>query len=638
MFTGDQNSLVPFVRELLESLLKDFRRFYPEIGPDFDLDLITVGKRLTSEGLGFATKTLPRLGKCIDLALLGCSPLRAEGFKYSGRSAFPAFLRGLLGLVFDKTTGMVLQEPMVSAISDLRQICYIVYKLEVPYDDSLVENCVNKFTDTDSSLPISSGHLTSTERQILLVANVVVKEVLRDFDPLDIIPQNGPGELATGEKPWEKFTFSRRYEKVDTLYDFESFNLASYSHFCDIAENNELKNVEFVASGDEWSKLAVVPKDSRGPRLIAMEPHELMWIQQGIKARLYKHLEEHWLTKGHVNFTKQEINRELALKASLSAEYSTLDMSDASDRVSLWLVKEVYKDTSLLDALLATRSSKVRLPDGSFFIYKKFAPMGSALCFPIEALTFWALTLATWHVKRKLPLLLARRLVWVYGDDIITRGDLHLDLLSTFPSFGLKFNEGKCCTTGYFRESCGMDAYKGESITPIRVKKLPPVDRKDASSIVAYATQSNLFWERGYYSAGNYLKTKVEEVLPKRYRLPVVTRRDVGFLAWYCRVGYHETRPKRWSKDLQRYVYKSVVVKSPTATIAADDWSELLRHLVFQGKEFPRVGVYPERYRIRLQESWGSSPRGLRVGGLPTTILSVPVWSEQSEWAGWLRA
>lgn len=629
--------LQSFLLQLLCSLFKDLLRMHKEKASDLERDLVTIRERLSSEGLGFITKTLPRLGKDIDFALQGRSPLQFPNFARSGRLALPAFLRGLLGDVFDKTTGWVLDNPSVLAISDLRQVCFLCYKLEVPYESSLVEACVNKFVSVDSSLPTHGGHLCSAQRRIIAVSRALCQGVVGSFDPLNIIPGHGPGEVATGEKPSEKFKFTRRYEALDELYNFEEYFLASFSHYADTAEGNVL-HLQDVYRGEEYSCLAVVPKDSRGPRLIAMEPLEYMWLQQGIKKGLYDLIESHDLTQGHVNFTDQKINRDLALLASTQSSLVTLDMSDASDRVSMWLIEQLYEGTELLSALRATRSSRVKLPSGEFQVYKKFAPMGSALCFPIEALTFWALAVACMHVCLDVPILLARKLIWVYGDDIICRNELVESLFKHFPAFGLKFNEAKCCVSGRFRESCGMDAFAGEDVTPIRVKALPPRSRKDANSIVAYLDQSNLFWSRGYYSIANFLSNWVENIvgelpivplipreiealkkdIKKTKEFPVFKRRGIGFLALYSRVGYAETRRRRWSETYQRVAYKNLVPRPSYDRVDSghEHWSELLRSLVCQGKEYPRVGVYPKRYTVALKSIWDDKPHPTVPGGV----------------------
>lgn len=605
MNNGTQNSLNPkFYLGLLRNLLIDLERFYPEIVADLNRDWMTIRSRVSCEGLGFLTKTLPKLGKAIDASLAKDIPLRETGFSTAGRTALPAFLRGLLGMVFSKTTGRLLKEPSVTAVTDVRQICFMFYKLEVPYESSTMDAKVDSFTAVDNSLPASGYALESpSDKAVCLVAKRLLDRLLSDFKPLKgFRPKHGPGAVATGESMEGKYTFPRRYEQLEEYFPFEDFFLLSYTHFCDTAENNILNKVD-VPSGEATSRMAAVPKDSRGPRLIGMEPLELMWVQQGIKDNLYDWIETHPLSRGHVNFTDQGVNRSLALSASLTSRHVTLDMSEASDRVSLWLVEELFgNQEELIGILRATRSQQVQLPDGKVHFYKKFAPMGSALCFPIEALVFWSLAVAVLHVKGEVPLSLACRSVWVYGDDIITLAGFESQLYSTFESFGLKFNDAKCCTGTHFRESCGCDAFRGEEVNPIRVKSLVPLRRTDATSIVSYVSYSNALYEKGHYAAAAY----VEKYL-RRFTgaLPLVSSREIGYLGYFSRTGTRAPMRKRWNKDFQRYQYRVTRPVPIHISRDVDNWSVMFDRLAVPADpdRLP-AGIYPQKYRIRLQVSW----------------------------------
>jgi hypothetical protein len=184
------------------------------------------------------------------------------------------------------------------------------------------------------------------------------------------------------------------------------------------------------------------------------------------------HLESHRLTKGYVNFTHQEVNRDLALHGSIHEHIATLDLKDASDRVSLALVRRVFaKVPVVLQALEACRTTETQLPDGRLVELKKFAPMGSALCFPVEALIFWAILVSAMCKRTRLPLSVVGKRIFVYGDDIIVPVDWAPQCMLALERVGLRVNTAKCCITGPFKESCGMDAFKGVCVTPIRFRK-----------------------------------------------------------------------------------------------------------------------------------------------------------------------
>lgn len=568
---GRISDLLGFCLGLSLNLLTDVLQ---QAGLDCSRDCKTLYNRATAEGLGFLTKTLPSLGKQINAGLKG-ERLSTPSFRTLKGSAIPHFMKGLLSRIFD-SSGYVRSDADICAITDVSQICFLFYKLEVPYDEKTTDKVLHKFVRLDQSLPKDFKHLGDTDTRlepiVLRDARGLITKVLKHFDPIDISPQHGPGAVATGEKPHEKMQFSRLYDSVEEIYPFqEYFMLSEKQRFDEWSTYWDLSHV-----AEATAKVVLVPKDSRGPRLISCEPLEIQYIQQGLGKKLVAHLERNPYTKGHVNFSDQSINRKLALEGSANGDWATLDLSDASDRVSLALVKELFGDVGILPALLATRSQITVLPNGETVRMRKFAPMGSALCFPVEALVFWALAVACVHVYGQKPLNEALDNVYVYGDDIIVRGGLEEHLLQHFHYFGLRFGRGKCCYTGLFRESCGCDAYGGEQITPIKVKALPPNSPNDGLKFPAYVAISNGLFYKGYYRAANYVKKRVERVygvVPFSGRDPHRVKHAWGKLhesydspdaplfsdsapAWYVRNVPDKLYPKkRFNRSLQRTEY-----------------------------------------------------------------------------------
>lgn len=149
---------------------------------------------------------------------------------------------------------------------------------------------------------------------------------------------------------------------------------------------------DVVAAFDsELSRMKLVPKDVlKGYRTIGMEPNLRMYAQQGTADALVRTFKSSPI-RHFVDLSDQQINRDCARDGSIDQEYDTLDLSSASDRVSLSLVRRVFpKD--LLDELIISRSSEVSTPGGVYTL-KKFAPMGSALCFPTQCIIFTAIGL-----------------------------------------------------------------------------------------------------------------------------------------------------------------------------------------------------------------------------------------------------
>jgi hypothetical protein len=341
---------------------------------------------------------------------------------------------------------------------------------------------------------------------------------------LDIWPKHGPGAVATGERGERKYNLRRLYSALETRYPYWEYFVTGACHVASDWDANHL-----VLQEEPTAKVVLVPKDSRGPRLISCEPLEVQWIQQGIMQVMVDEIEGHFLTRGRVNFRDQTINGRAALLASKTGEQVTLDMNDASDRVSLDLVKALFCGTQLLGALTASRSTGTLLPDGRRITLKKFAPMGSACCFPVEALVFWALAVASiqltngmrWH---QIPNVL------VYGDDVICDRADYPVVMTQLERFHLKWNSSKCCTHGSFRESCGVDDYKGTIVTPIRLRRVVTSSRAHSQykSLLAFAGHAEA---RGLRETASWARA---ELIKAYGNLPYTSEKECMDRFLYC--------------------------------------------------------------------------------------------------------
>jgi len=205
----------------------------------------------------------------------------------------------------------------------------------------------------------------------------------------------------------------------------------------------------------------------------------------------------------------QTPNQRLAREGSLTGALATLDLSEASDRVSNQLVRTMLEDYPHLHwAVDASRSRKADVPGHGVIRLAKFASMGSALCFPFEAMVF--LTLIFLGIERESSTLLTRRKleryvgkVRVYGDDIICPVDSVDSVVSVLTLFGAKVNTGKSFWTGRFRESCGKEYYAGEDISIVRVRREFPTSPKDAARVMSIISLRNQFYKTGLWATVN---------------------------------------------------------------------------------------------------------------------------------------
>jgi hypothetical protein len=208
-------------------------------------------------------------------------------------------------------------------------------------------------------------------------------------------------------------------------------------------------------------------------------------------------------------------NQEMAKAGSLDQSYATIDLSEASDRVSLTIVKKLLgKWPNLLGSVLACRSMTSELPNGQIVHLRKFASMGSALTFPIETLVF--ATIAEMAVRRsQAPEVKPSGLPFrVYGDDIVIHSYAANELISLLDRFGLVVNRAKTFCEGNFRESCGGDYFLGMSVSPIRLKKRLPLTRSDVDEVVANVAFRNLYCEKyGHTEFVTRLDSYLEKLL-----------------------------------------------------------------------------------------------------------------------------
>lgn len=200
-----------------------------------------------------------------------------------------------------------------------------------------------------------------------------------------------------------------------------------------------------------YNKISFVPKTAKTHRSIAVEPLLNGFVQKGIDLFMRDRLKR----RAGIDLTSQERNQRVARSASHTGLYATVDLSAASDSLSIELARELLPErwyTLLND----TRSHNYRLPDGSIHRYNKFVSMGNGFCFPLQTLFFAA---ACWAASEA-----SNADFTVYGDDIVVRREYALYLIELLSDMGFTTNSDKTFLVGPFRESCGADWYEGQFV------------------------------------------------------------------------------------------------------------------------------------------------------------------------------
>lgn len=198
-----------------------------------------------------------------------------------------------------------------------------------------------------------------------------------------------------------------------------------------------------------------VPKNLKTDRTIAKEPVGNLPFQLAFDGYMKKRL-----FQVGIDLKDQLRNQMAAREGSLTDLLSTIDLSMASDTVSINAVATLLPDDwyVLFDALRCSEYS------GAFGhgYYSKFSSMGNGLTFALETIIFYALCKAAGSVQ---PL--------VYGDDIIVESSVAPKLVQLLRFYGFRPNLEKTFIQGPFRESCGADWYEGTNVRAFYLKHHP---------------------------------------------------------------------------------------------------------------------------------------------------------------------
>lgn len=521
---------------------------------DRSKDLKTVRLRIVDEGLSFLTITLPNFSDTFFQCLENKAVTTSSFIGWKKKGCLPAFLWGFTSLVFDLHTGELRDDADISSIRAIRQICNFFKKIKVACNTTRVNKALETYVATDRNLGFDpfSGEKDYYNR-FKDVCRVIVSSICGErVESEDLIPHHGPGstfERAKGNSKYRPKLYSW-YTQLEPWFDRSCvFNT-------DLSYHDSLEDYRSTLV-DSVVRVHTVPKTMKGPRIIALEPVTVQFVQQSIKDYLVERIESSPLTGGHVNFTDQGINQRLALESSSTRAFATLDMSEASDRVCAKHIYDMMSVNPDLRSMIFSCRSHYAKVLGSEICLNKFASMGSALCFPMESLYFFSIAV---HSMLELQGLspthnnIAKmcRKVYVYGDDIIIPTDVADSVITALTKFGNVVSPKKSFISGFFRESCGVDAYKGVDITPTYLRHPLPQKRDMVSEIVSLIDTANQLFDKQYYSSYIFIKDAVEQLTGK---LPAVSDRSPG-LGWRYT---DDLETHRYNRDLQRYEVRTLV-------------------------------------------------------------------------------
>ncbi len=443
-------------------------------------------------------------------------------------------------------------------------------------------------------------HALPDSRSLLVVFDSVsdiITCALGSYRAVEWRFRHGPGAVEHPVGPHNKYSWDiwpDSLERIFPIADFGYHNYGAWSRWVRSGSQSRAlrklgcgrrepapRNIHPNPGNGEravCSRMVAVPKTFKGPRLIAAEPASQQFCQQNIWHYFRERSTNSWINL-FLRFNDQGKNQRLCKEGSLGGRLATVDLSAASDRVTCDVVFRFFgSNPNLVEALRAVRTPRVRqtltTQVEEVIELRKFSTMGNACTFPVESLIFLGAALASvLHVRKLRPTLanicsLAEE-VAVFGDDVIVPEDSRESFVQLLELLWFKINADKSFWTGRFRESCGVDAFRGVDVTPAYYRE--PYDGKPAS-LASVVEVSNNFYQKFLVNVSSYLASTLPRDLPE-----VAMRSGVLGLKTFCQ-SENTHLPVRYNSDLQRVEYRAITLASVSPRTPTNDDSSLLQY------------------------------------------------------------
>jgi hypothetical protein len=416
---------------------------------------------------------------------------------------------------------------------------------------------------------LTEKDIDAFKRVSSLLFRRVFTEMDRDVYLGQLLPQHGPGSVAdnlTSNGKYRNRTWTRR---LDRVFPLDKYLLPNH-HFTD-----DLKQVNILEPGSEIPvKVITVPKTMKTPRIIAIEPTHMQYMQQALLRSFLEAYKRDELLCGLIGFDDQNPNQVMACQGSADGRTATLDLSDASDRVSNQLVRAMtHRWPHLTEALDATRSRRADVPGYGEIRLAKYASMGSALCFPIEAMVFT--TMIFLGIEESLNVTLTKKhvasflgSVRVYGDDLIVPVDHVHTIVQTLEHFGARVGLDKSFWTGKFRESCGKEYFNGTDISIVRVRQALPYTMADATGVISTVALRNHLYNGWYPGTVRWLDNRLGAML-KHYPVVGPASPVLGRVSRLRDYDCERMHPNLHSPQVRGYVVEAKAPSDPLGGIGA---------------------------------------------------------------------
>lgn len=282
----------------------------------------------------------------------------------------------------------------------------------------------------------------------------------------------GPGssQAAEAEDTFSKLTSPRLSVKSESLYQQWLMD----------TEFDPLGKVELLrrfcggsVKVSDAVNISTVLKNREIDRTIGTETSITGFYQLGLGGVFTDLLKRRW----DIDLSKQQfINRHLAREGSATGLLATIDLSSASDTISLDLCRNILP-REVFDILLRLRAEYAILPDSfgrECVRLSMVSSMGNGFTFPLQTIIFGSVIRSAYRLCGITPRgASANRPNWgVNGDDLICRSEAYNLVVDVLTRFGFVVNRAKSFNDGYFRESCGGDFFKGHYVRGVYIQTM----------------------------------------------------------------------------------------------------------------------------------------------------------------------
>jgi len=351
-------------------------------------------------------------------------------------------------------------------------------------------SCRNSTSRRTDCISLDIDFTDHTKLRILAMmkheyAKITLKDVSRDN--LSNTFELPPG--STYERKLKDATYLNKYKDLSACR-------AWIHQFLDVPENYLIRNNECKVK--YVGRLMCVPKDISNFRTVMPEEVARQFVgyaytianlrslkhEKQPYAMLYNKVCEQFnihdelatvenLRFGAIDVTNQDRNRLAALIGSVTDQLATMDLSSASDTISIELCKRIMPKPEF-DLLMAIRAKHIEIGDKTIKSNIMFT-MGFSTTFITECKIYTAA--ARVAVKLSWPFApdssklffktINRALAscFSFGDDVILPSFAADAYRMVCENLGFKLNVEKSYSEGPYRESCGKEYYYGKDIT-----------------------------------------------------------------------------------------------------------------------------------------------------------------------------